>query len=140
MVDRQFPTDERSHSQSLDADTLLQSALDQFHEECRRYNEAIGSYNTHLDNHRDRRGLRNIPFRDPITAHETFDSALNGNRSAIKALLTYLIDQAHLDSQLRRHPRTYPIHVEATEHLQIAREQLISTLEEALHHMNNDNN
>lgn len=114
--------------------TLLQSALDQFREECRIYNRAVGSYNTHLTNHPDRRDLHDIPFRSPITSREAFDDAVNGDRSAMETLLTHLINEGHLDSQLRRHPRSYPIHLEATEHLKVAREQLITTLEEALHH------
>lgn len=98
------------------------------------YNEAAGSYNTHLTNHRERRELHDIPLRQPITARDEFSYALDGDAVAIEDLITYLIDQAHLDSQVRRHPRTYPIHVTATEHLEHAREQLISTLEETLRH------
>lgn len=113
---------------------LLHSALDQFREECRLYNRAVGSYNTHLDNHRDRRELYDVPFRSPITDFDCYDSAVDGDRAAMEALLTRLIDQAHLDSQLRRHPRTYPIHIDAVEHLRIAREQLIATLEQAIQH------
>lgn len=140
MTDRQFPTDERSRSKSPDPRTRLQSALDQFREDCRVYNEAVGSYNTHLDNHRDRRNLHELPFRAPITAHEAFDDAIDGDRDAIEAILSHLLDQTHLDSQLRRHPRTYPIHIEATEHLDIAREKLITTLEETLHHLQDTDN
>lgn len=114
---------------------LLDSALAQIREDSRLYNEAVGSYNTHLENHRNRRDLQDLPFREPITAHQAFEDAMDGDPSAIEALITALIDEAHLDSDLRRHPRTYPIHLEAVEHLQVAREQLISTLEEALVHV-----
>lgn len=138
MDDRRPTTDNRSRSKLPSTRTLLRSALAQFHEDSRLYNEAVGSYNTHLDNHRDRRDLDDLPFRDPITAHDDFDDAIDGDGSAIEALLAHLIDQAHLDSQLRRHPRTYPVHVEAVEHLQIAREQLVTTLEEALRHIQAD--
>ena len=117
------------------AGRLLESALDQFREDCRVYNEAVGSYNTHLDNHRDRRELYDVPFRRPISAHEAFDDACDGDRGAIEELLSHLLDEAHLDSDLRRHPRSYPIHVEACEHLEIAREALVTTLEEALVHV-----
>ncbi len=138
MADHQTSTDDRDRSVSRTPGTLLQSALDQFREDCRLYNEAVGSYNTHLDNHRDRRDLHDVPYRTPITAHDAFDDALDGDPSAIEALLTHLLDQAHLDSQLRRHPRTYPIHVEAVDHLRMAREQLVTTLEEALRHVRDD--
>lgn len=114
---------------------LLDSALAQIREDSRLYNEAVGSYNTHLENHRNRRDLQDLPFREPITANDAFEDAMDGHPSAIEALITALIDEAHLDSDLRRHPRTYPIHLEAVEHLQVAREQLISTLEEALVHV-----
>lgn len=130
------PADGRSSASRPDH-SLLRSALDQIEEDSRLYNEAVGSYNTHLNNHRDRRDLHDLPYRDPIAAHGAFDDALNGDRAAIEAVLTHLLNQPHLDSQLRRHPRTYPIHIEATEHLEIARERLIATLEEALQHKHN---
>jgi hypothetical protein len=134
MVDRQSPTHDRRHGTAPTPRARLQSALDQFREDCRLYHEAVGSYNTHLDNHRDRCDLHAIPFRAPITAHDGFDAAIDGDCAAIEELLEHLIGQAHLDSELRRHPRTYPIHVEAVEHLEIARERLVTTLEEALRH------
>lgn len=115
------------------ADPRFQSALEQFHEDARLYNRAVGSYNTHLSNHRERRGLHDIPFREPVSAHDDFDAALRGETEAAERVLTDLIDEAHLDSQLRRHPRTYPIHVEAVEQLEMARDQLVTTLEEALY-------
>lgn len=127
-------TSESSRTQTAPTSPQLSSGLDQVREDCLLYNEAVGSYNTHLDNHRDRRELDDIPFRDAITAHGACDAALAGDPEAIEALLTDLIDTAHLDSQLRRHPRTYPIHTEAVEQLQIAREKLVSTLEEILYH------
>jgi hypothetical protein len=135
MDDRQTSTGDRSRTDPPTTPSLLASALDQLREDCRLYNEAVGSYNTHLDNHRDRRDLYDIPFRTPVTAHDAFDDAIDGDRDSLEALLAHLIDQAHLDSQLRRHPRTYPIHTEASEHLQIARDQLVSTLEETLRHL-----
>lgn len=122
----------RSHTAS---DPLLESGLDQFREECFLYNRAVGSYNTHLDNHRERRDLHGLPFREPITAHDRFEAALGGDRAAIETLLAHLIDEAHLDSELRRHPRTYPIHREAVDHLGDAREELVATLEETLQHL-----
>lgn len=126
---------DRTHQQSTTPATLLQSALEQFREETRLYNEAVGSYNTHLHNHRDRRDLHDLPFRDPITAYDAYDAALDGDPAAVEALVTHLVDEAHLDSQLRRHPRTYPIHVEAAEQLELARDQVVGTLEAALRHV-----
>lgn len=125
-------TDQRSSDLTTD-DPLLRSALDQFHDACFSYNEAIGSYNTHLDNHRERRDLYDVPFRTPISAHEDLDAALRGDEAAIESVLEDLIDQAHLDSQVRRHPRVFPIHIEAVDHLELARAELVSTLEDALH-------
>ena len=135
MSDHQPSSDPQSRSTASTAQSLLQSALDQFLEDCRLYNTAVGSYNTHLDNHRERRELYDLPFRAPLTAHPAFERATNGDRDAIEALLTHLIDEEHLDSQLRRHPRTFPIHDEAVEHLQIARDQVITTLEEVHVHL-----
>lgn len=139
MTDRHSASENRSRCTPSTTRPLLESALEQVREDCRLYNEAVGSYNTHLDNHRDRRDLHDLPFRTPITAHDAFDDASDGDRAAIESLLTHLIDQAHLDSRLRRHPGTYPVHVEATEHLQLAREQLVTTLEEVLQHVETDN-
>lgn len=119
----------------VDAATLLlQSATAQLEEDSMLYNEAVGSYNTHLDNHRERRDLHDIPFREPIAVMDEFSAATAGDAAAIDALIANLLDQAHLDSQIRRHPRTYPIHLNAVEHLRLAREQVISTLEEAFGH------
>ena len=138
MTERHSSADERSNGRSQTAEPLLRSALGQIREDCRLYNEAVGSYNTHLDNHRARRDLHDVPFRHPITAHDAFDDAVGGDRAAVAALLDHLLDQPRLDSRLRRHPRTYPVHIEASEHLRIAREQLVTTLEEALRHLDGD--
>ena len=135
MTDHQTPTNDRNRNEPHGTRPLLESALDQFRQDGRLYNEAVASYNTHLDNHRDRRDLHDVPFRAPITAHDAFEDASDGDRAAIESLLDHLLDQSHLDSELRRHPRTYPIHVEASEHLQLAREQLVTTLEETLQHV-----
>ena len=135
MTDHHTPTNDRYRNEPHRTRPLLESALEQFREDCRLYNEAVASYNTHLDNHRDRRDLHDVPFRAPITAHDAFEDAGDGDRAAIESLLAHLLDQSHLDSQLRRHPRTYPIHVEASEHLQLARDQLVTTLEAALQHV-----
>lgn len=135
MTDRQRPQSEGSPSHSASDRPHLSSALEQFRQDCRLYNEAVGSYNTHLENHRERRDLRDVPFRAPVTAADAFEDAVEGDREALEALLSTLLDEAHLDSQLRRHPRTYPIHLEATEHLEIARDRLVATLEDALYHV-----
>lgn len=121
-----------NNSRNSPVEPGLETALAQIREQALVYNQAVGSYNTHLDNHRDRSGLHDIPFRDPITKHDSYDAALGGDPVAIGSLLTYLIDQAHLDSELRRHEGTFPIHIEACDHLEIARKQLITTLEETL--------
>ena len=135
MSDHQSSADDRTDNAVPDARFLLQSALDQVTEDSRLYNQAVGSYNTHLDNHRERRDLYDLPFRSPVSAHEAFDEAMAGERDAIETVLAHLLDQAHLDSYLRRHPRTYPIHVEACEHLEVARDRLVTTLEDALLHV-----
>lgn len=114
-------------------DPRLRSMLEQVRDDVKLYNLAVGSYNTHLSNHRELRGLHDIPFRTPVSAHDDFDAALSGDRDAIEGVLTHLLDQVHLDSQLRRHPRTYPIHVEAVEQLEMARDQVVTTLEDALY-------
>lgn len=132
VTSRMSSSSDRRRSHTPTSDPVLQSGLDQFREECYPYNRAVGSYNTHLANHRERRALHDIPFRAPITAHERFEAALAGERAALEAVLAHLIDGAHLDSQLRRHPRTYPIHREAVDHLEVAREQLVTTLEETI--------
>ena len=114
----------------------MQTAIEQLREDALVYNEAVGSYNRHLDTHRERRDLGDVPFRAPVAAHDAFDAALEGERAALETLLEDLVDGAHLDSELRRHPGAYPIHVEATEHLEIARDGLVSTIEDALRHPN----
>lgn len=139
MTDRQFPTRDDGQTRSPSADHLLKSAFSQIEEDSRIYNRAVGSFNTHLKNHRQRRDLHDIPFRSPTSSHDTFEDALIGDPAAIQALLRDLIDQFHLDSEVRRHPRTYPIHVEAADHLESARKQLITTLEEALRHIREEN-
>lgn len=128
-------TTDRRHSQVPAANPLLDSALAQAREDVGLYNEAVGSYNSHLDNHREMRGLHGIPDRSPITAHDAFDEAIDGDPAALERLLAHLLDHAHLDSQLRRHPRAQPVHLEATEQLHMARDQLVTTLEEALQHI-----
>ena len=135
MSDHQSSTDDQNPNAAPGVRFLLQSALEQLREDSRLYNQAVGSYNTHLDNHRERRDLYDLPFRPPVSAHEAFDGAMAGERDAIEAVLAHLLDETHLDSHLRRHPRTYPIHVEACEHLEIARERLVATLEDALWHL-----
>ena len=126
---------DRPPSRPTIADPHLQSAIDQFREECYPYNRAVGSFNTHLDNHRERRSLGDLPFRVPIAAHEGFEGALAGERVAIETLLARLLDEIHLDSDVRRHPRTYPIHREAVDQLAFARDQLVTTLEETLQYL-----
>lgn len=113
----------------------LRSALEQIREDARLYNEAVGSYNTHLRDHAEERGLDDLRYRDPVTGHDSYDDAVAGDRAAIDDLLTHLLDQAHLDSELRRHPDVLPVHLEAADHLRIARRQLGSTLEETLLHL-----
>lgn len=126
-------TTDHRHTDAAGGDPHFHSALEQFYQACREYNKAVGSYNTHLDNHRDRRDLYDISFRAPITAHDAFSAALEGDHDAIESVLEHLLDQAHLDSEVRRHPRTYPIHREAVEQLEMARADLITALEDALH-------
>lgn len=124
-----------NHPRTSAAEPRLQTGLEQIREQALVYNRAVGSYNTHLDNHRDRRGLHDIPFREPVTANDAFDDAVKGDPASIESLLTDLIDQAHLDSELRRHQETFQIHIDACDHLRIARTQLITTLEETLHQL-----
>ncbi len=131
--------DERqaNHS-STPHNKLFELALDQLAEDARAHDKAVRSFNTHLENHRERRDLHEVPIREPVTAHEAFEPALEGDREAIESLLDDMIDRAHLDSAVRRHPRVYPIHLEAVEHLEIARDQLVSTLEASLRHLGPD--
>lgn len=132
MTDQTRPTDSTAEEASM---SVFQSAIAQLERDCLLYNQALGSYNTHLDNHRERQQLHGLPYRQPISAHVAFRGALAGERQDLEALLSHLLDQAHLDSHLRRHPRVYPVHLEAVEHLQHAREQLVHTIEEAICHL-----
>lgn len=131
-------TTEGSDTQPTAPQTRLETSLAQLREDCRVYNEAVGSYNTHLDNHRERRDLQDLPFRAPVTAHDAFEDAADGDPEAVETLLASLIDQAHLDSRVRRHPAVYPVHLEAVEHLRIARDRLVTTLEGVLQHVDED--
>lgn len=114
---------------------LLHSALLQLEEDARMYDVAVESFNTHLENHRERRDLHDIPRRAPIREHDGFDAAVGGHRDAIESMLAELLSRVHLDSAVRRHPRAYAIHLEAVEHLEIARDQLVITLEATLRHL-----
>lgn len=134
MTNHQPSADNDSQSQPSTARALVESALDQFAEATRPYNDAVDSYNTHLENHRDHRDLHDIPSRVSITEHDHYEDAVEGDPVAIEALLDDLIDEASLDSELRRHPRTFPIHIEACEQLELARRELVTTLENALYH------
>ena len=128
MTDRYHATS--GHDTDDEARFLIETGIEQVKVDCRLYDEAVESYNTHLQNHRDRRNLHDVPFRRPISNHDAFTAVLHGNKAALDELLAHLLNQPHLDSQLRRHPRTYPIHLEALEHLEIARDQLVRSLEE----------
>lgn len=131
-------TTDGNDTQTTAPQTRFETALDQLREDCRVYNEAVGSFNTHLDNHRDRRDLHDLPFREPVTAHDAYDDAVAGEPAAVETLLASLIDRAHLDSQVRRHSGTYPVHLEAVEHLRIARDRLVTSLEDVLRHVDGD--
>lgn len=73
-----------------------------------------------------------------MTAHDAYDDAVAGEPAAVETLLASLIDRAHLDSQVRRHSGTYPVHLEAVEHLRIARDRLVTSLEDVLRHVDWD--
>lgn len=113
----------------------LELALDQLVEDARVYDLAVDSFNTHLENHLERRDLHDLPTRRPITRHEAYDGAITGERDAMESVLKHLLEESVLDSAVRRHPRIYPIHLEAVKQLAIARNQLITTLESSLRHL-----
>lgn len=117
---------------------LTAVALGQVAEVAHSYDEAVRSYNEHLENHRERRDLHNIPVRQEMITDETFQEALDGELAALKDVLSTLLDEPHLDSALRMHPRVYPIHLEAIEHLEIARRELIKSLEDAIRRLEDD--
>lgn len=133
---------ERNRPQASSTDReRLDAALMQIVEAATVYDQAIASYNEHLENHRDRRDLHDLTRRQPVADMERFQSAIDGNREAIEAILSAMFDQSQLDSSVRCHPRVYPIHLEAVEHLEIARDQLVRALEGALrclHRVNGD--
>ena len=111
-------------SQNLTETGTDRFVYEQLRQECLAYNRAIGSFNRHLNNHRDRMDLHDLPYRRPVDTPET--------PSEMRHLLEYLLGQVHFDSQVRRHPRIVPIHEQAVEHVEIARRQLLSTLEDEL--------
>lgn len=108
---------------------LITSSIAQLREASQAYNAAVGSFNTHLERHQD---LAAIPFREPVSAHDAFEGALSAERPDVERLLESLLDQTHLDSQVRRHPDVHPIHREAVTYLRITRAEVISTLETLL--------
>ena len=125
--------DERRETQTSSTDReRLELTLAQITEDAHLYDEAVASYNVHLENHRERRDLHDLPLRQPITDDETFQRGLDGDREALERVLSTLLDRVHLDSAVRRHPRVFPIHLEAVEQLDIARSRLVRTLEDAL--------
>ena len=101
-------------------------AVAQIREDALAYNRAVGSYNRHLKNHRDRRGLHDLEYRRPLTDA----GVMGGDPGAIDDAIDDLIAESYHDSALRRHPRQYPIHLEALEHLCVARHALLTTLED----------
>lgn len=128
--------DERHAAEtSITNNQLLDTALAQLAEDARLYDAAVESFNTHLENHRDRRDLHDLPRRERITDHDAFEVAIDGDRDGLERVLEDILDRGHLDSKVRRHPRVYPIHLEAIEHLEIARDRLVATLEAALRHI-----
>ena len=137
-MSQQNNMDDRHVDLTSPGHALLELALAQLAEDARVYNKAVRSFNTHLENHRDRRDLHDLPRRRPVTDLETFEEAVDGDREALECLLSHVLEGAHLDSAVRRHPRVYPIHIEAVEQLEIARNQLVSTLEEALRHLDSN--
>ena len=131
--------DERHGNQTSSSDCeRLEIAVAQVVEAGRVYDEAVTSYNTHLENHRGRRNLDELPARQSITDAAMYQQGITGDRDALDTVLAQLLDQVHLDSAVRRHPRVYPIHLEALRHLEIARDQLIRALEDALRRMDPD--
>lgn len=138
MTDRQSHDDQRGHERNAANETHIGSGLEQIREDTQLYNQAVGSYNIHLDNHRERRGLTSVDFRNPLHAHDAYESALEGDRKALQALLGHLLEEEKRDSRVRRHPRAYPIHREAIEHLAMARDQVRKTIEETLFHYNDE--
>lgn len=132
MDDRQANTSSASDREHLDV------VLAQLAEDARLYDLAVESFNAHLENHLDRRDLHDLSYRTPITEHEAYEAARSGDRVAIEAVLEDLFEQQTLDSAVRRHPRIYPIHEEAVEHLEIARRRVVRTLESALQFLETD--
>ena len=127
--------DERHETQPSSTDhERFELALAQIVEDAHLYDEAVASYNVHLENHRERRDLHDLPVRQPVTEDETFQEGIDGDREALERVLSALLDRVHLDSALRRHPRVFPIHLEAVEHLDIARDRLVRAIEDALRH------
>ena len=125
--------DERRETQPSSTDhDRFELALAQITEDASLYDEAVASYNVHLENHRERRDLYDLPVRKPITDDETFRRGIDGDREALERVLSTLLDRVHLDSAVRRHPRVFPIHLEAVEHLDIARDRLVRAIEDAL--------
>ncbi len=111
---------------------LFAITLAQLDEDAQTYDMAVESFNVHLDNHKDRRSLDDLPLRSPVTGHDAWSSARRGDRTALESVLMWLLEQPQLDSAVRRHPRVYPIHRTAIEHLAVARNQLVETVEDGL--------
>lgn len=101
-----------------------QFVYDQLRLECLAYNKAVGSFNTHLKHHKVQLKLHDLPYREPVEVPT--------DTSEMEPLLQSLLDEVYLDSAVRRHPRVAPILEDAVEHLEIARDQLIRTLEDEL--------
>ena len=135
MMHHRPPSDGEGTDLVVISSPRFQSAIDQFREDTFMYDQAVDSYNQHLRNHRDSRNLQDIPARVSIQDHTAFKDVLRGNPVAIKTVIDDMIAQGYADSHLRRHPRVFPIHLEACEQLEMARTQLITTLEQALYHL-----
>lgn len=114
-----------SRGAAYNTEDNLELVYGQLEEDILPYNQAVGSFNMHLNNHRERRDLYDLSYRDPVTA-------VPANEQEMRDLLARLNGEVHLDSTVRIHPRTYPIHEEAVQHLEIARDALKGTLEDGL--------
>lgn len=101
-----------------------QFVLDQLRLESLAYNKAVGSFNTHLKHHKTQLNLHELPYRKPVS--------VPADTEEMGELLQSLLDETYLDSEVRRHPTVAPILVDAVEHLEIARTQLIKSLEDEL--------
>lgn len=98
----------------------------QLEEDTKEYDNAVESYNEHLDGHE-------LDERETFSDHEQYEKVVDGAVSHIDDVIRELVAEGYRDSKLRRHPDTDPVHIEACKQMAAARQELIETMDDIMY-------